>query len=119
MTDKEIKKILKGYEESYAPWEIEDGDFQQYLEIAMTDFGRRMYELGVLKTTHSAPTTNDKIINGETYSIILEFLNERLSETTKNGLFLEVMTTSLRIIKENPEIDILYAVNSACNEWDV
>ena len=50
LIDKDIKKILKGYEELYAPWEMEEspGDCQQYTEIGLIKFGRQMYELGLL-----------------------------------------------------------------------
>jgi hypothetical protein len=46
MNKKQVKSILKEYENSYAPWEIEDGDCPQYSESDLVEFGIRMYQLG-------------------------------------------------------------------------
>ena len=49
ITDKEIKDILKDFEESYAPWEMDEGNCQLYETGNMIEFGRKMYQLGLNK----------------------------------------------------------------------
>lgn len=45
MDKKQVISILKEYENSYAPWEL-DGDCPLYSESQLVEFGMRMYQLG-------------------------------------------------------------------------
>jgi hypothetical protein len=47
MSKEEIERILESYEESYAPWELEEGYCDIYTKDKMIEFGKRMYELGL------------------------------------------------------------------------
>jgi hypothetical protein len=47
MEDKQIEGILEEFKESYAPWEMEEGNYQLYETENMIKFGRKMYQLGL------------------------------------------------------------------------
>lgn len=43
MNDKEIRELLEQYEESYAPWETDGGDCQNYDEGRLVEFAKAIY----------------------------------------------------------------------------
>jgi len=79
MKDKEIKDILKNYEQSYTPWECDDGNCIPYTEGHMVDFGKEMYERGREISKSTTLKDRDGVIalegdvrdyNGKSYNLL-------------------------------------------------
>ena len=60
ITEKEIRAILKGYRESYAPWEIDGGYCQNYDDDRLIEFAKQMYNRALEDAANSAEVTGEQ-----------------------------------------------------------
>jgi hypothetical protein len=50
---------------------------------------------------------------------LLTHISKRIADAQTYHLEAEVITTALKIIKENPKMTIIEAFDNACKEWDI